>query len=349
MYHFIRSKNLPFSMNDVKSLCANCKICAEIKPRFFNSHQSDHHLIKATRPFERISIDFKGPVDGPRKYILVIVDEHSRFPFAYPCGDMTSATIINCLTDLFCVFGLPEYVHSDRGKSFLSKDLTAFLTAKGIATSRSTPYHPTGNSQCERLNQTLWRSIKLLLATRGLRESRWEAVLPDALHTIRSLLCTATNSTPHDRLFGFARRSMLGQSVPDWLLKGGTVLLRNFTRNKTEPLGIQVELLDANPKYALIRYADGHESTVSTGDLAPYPVGEGEQESAELIEEDKDGLQEEPNQNEGSDTLENSLQESLPKSNGNSSSSSELSDVDVPPPLRRSTRITRRPDRYGYD
>ena len=142
---------------------------------------------------------------------------------------------------------------------------------------------------------------------------------------------------------------MLGQSVPDWLLKGGTVLLRNFTRNKSEPLGIQVELLGANPKYALIRYADGHESTVSTGDLAPYPVGEGEQESAELIEEDKDGLQEEPNQNESSDTLENSLQESLPKSSGNSSSSSELSDVDVPPPLRRSTRITRRPDRYGYD
>ena len=84
---------------------------------------------------------------------------------------------------------------------------------------------------------------------------------------------------------------MLGQSVSEWLLKGGTVLLCNFTRNKSEPLGIHFELLDAKPKYVLIRYADRHESTVSTGDLAPYPVDEGEQELAKLIEEDKDGLQ----------------------------------------------------------
>ena len=243
-------------MEEVKKTCSSCKICADIKPRFYRSVYRNH-LIKATRPWERISIDFKGPVEGPKKYLLVIIDEYSRFPFAFPCRDMSSTTVIECLTDLFCLVGVPEFVHNDRAKSFLSKELTSFLGSKGVATSKSTPYHPTGNAQCERLNQTLWRSVKLLLATRNLPETSWETVLRDALHSIRSLLCTTTNSSPHERFFNFARRSMLGESTPDWLLRGGKVLLRNHVRNKGDPLGIEVELVDANPKYSLVRHESG--------------------------------------------------------------------------------------------
>ena len=38
-------------------------------------------LIQATKPFERISIDYKGPVPSTshNKYLLVIIDEYSRF------------------------------------------------------------------------------------------------------------------------------------------------------------------------------------------------------------------------------------------------------------------------------
>ena len=67
----------------------------------------------------------------------------------------------------------------------------------------------------------------------------------------------------------FPRRSMLGRSLPTWLITPNAVLLRRFVRNKSEPLCDEVELLDANPKTALFRFADGRESTVSVSDLAP--------------------------------------------------------------------------------
>ena len=178
---------------------------------------------------------------------------------------------MNCLTSLFSLVGLPEYIHSDRSMSFLSRGLSEFLMKKGISTSKTTPYHPTGNSQCERTNQTVWKTVKLLLAERKLPESSWELVLPDALHSIRSLLCTSTNSTPHDRFFLFQRRSTNGSSIPDWLFEPGPVLLRRFVRDKSEPLCDKVDLIEANPNYALIRYPDGRESTVSVTDLAPFP------------------------------------------------------------------------------
>ena len=33
--HFARSRNLPFSTEDVKKVCEACKTCAELKPKFF--------------------------------------------------------------------------------------------------------------------------------------------------------------------------------------------------------------------------------------------------------------------------------------------------------------------------
>lgn len=153
-------------------------------------------------------------------------------------------TVIQSLNQIFIVFGMPSYIHSDRGTSFLSKEVREYLTNLGIATSRTTPYHP----QCERYNGIIWKHTLLALASRNLRESQWETVLPEVLHSIRSLLCTATNATPHERLFSYQRRTPSGHSLPTWLSTPGPVLLRRRVRaSKYEPLVDEVELLEANP------------------------------------------------------------------------------------------------------
>jgi len=154
----------------------------------------------------------------------------------------------------------------------MSAELRKFLVSRNVATSRTTPYHPDGNSQCERLNSTLWKTVKLMLHSRGLHEEQWDQVLRDALHAIRSLLCTATNQTPHERFLSFERRSMLGSSLPAWLLTPGKVLLKRYVRSKSDPLVDPVQLLSANHNFAFIRHADGRESSVSTRDLAPCPT-----------------------------------------------------------------------------
>ena len=83
-------------------MTASCKICAEVKPRFYKPPEM--HVIKATKPMEQLSIDFKGP--------------------------------IKCLTQLF-LFGLCSCIHSDRGSAFMSKEFIEFLRGKGIAYSRT--------------------------------------------------------------------------------------------------------------------------------------------------------------------------------------------------------------------
>ena len=269
MLHFVKSRNLPFTTEEVKRSCSDCQICAELKRRFFKKTTAGE-LIKALHPMDRLSIDFKGPLPSSsrNKYLLVIVDEYSRFPFAFPCPDTSSATVMKCSDQIFSLCGFPTFLHSDRGSSFISRELKSYLTEKGISTSNSSPYHPIGNGQVERFNGIIWKSIRLALGNHNIE--KWELVLPEVLHSIRSLLSAATNCTPHERFFNFPRRSSFGSALPSWL-SPGTDLLRRFVRSiKNDGLVDKMELVDVNPTYARIRHPDGRESSVSIQNLAPY-------------------------------------------------------------------------------
>ena len=106
---------------------------------------------------------------------------------------------------------------------------------------------------------------------RKMQLSEWESVLPDALHSIRSLLCTATNETPHDRMFNFSRKSTSGKSIPSWV-KPGPIYVKNHTRKtKYDAPVSSATLLHANPTYAHVRLSSGVETTVSMQDIARKP------------------------------------------------------------------------------
>ena len=126
-------------------------------------------------------VNFLTPiVTSPRgnRFLFVVVDEYSRFPFAFACKDNSASSVVKYLSTLFSLFGFPSYVHSDRGTAFLSRELKDYLHSRGIATSHSTPYHSTGNSQYERFNQTIWKTISLMINLRRVFGGPLELVGP---------------------------------------------------------------------------------------------------------------------------------------------------------------------------
>nr|XP_039262013.1 uncharacterized protein LOC120338143 [Styela clava] len=326
--HFVRVRNLPYSTEDVKRTVLNCRVCREIKPKYYRPEAGT--LVKATQPFERLSIDFKGPLpsNNRNKYFLCVIDEFSRFPFAIPTPDVSTASVIKSLTPLFAVFGMPAYIHTDRGSAFMSCEFKRFLQEKGVSHSRTTPYNPSANGQVE-----------------------------------RSLLCTATNATPHERLFNFARRSTTGYAVPTWLTNSKIVLLkRQIRRNKSDPYVDEVELLDANRHYAHIRYSDGKTSTVSTKHLAPCGDGTsfGSENNGSSSDNQHSQLPVKQADTADSDYVpkishpvinQSEIQEGEEKSNipgdDEKRETSPMKKIDTPAP-RRSTREKRPIDRLHY-
>ena len=160
LFHYVKIKNFPFSFDDVKNVVKACTDCSEVKVKFLKLKDN---LIKAIKPFERISLDFKGPLPttSGNKYMLVIIDEYLRFPFIYACKNLKASTIIEKLTDLFCMFGLPSYVHTDQGSNFMSYEFKSWLHSSGVPTSRIIRCSPRGNGQVERYNGIIWKTIVL--------------------------------------------------------------------------------------------------------------------------------------------------------------------------------------------
>ena len=175
--------------------------------------------------------------------------------------------------------------------------------------------------------------MRLALASAKLPVEQWDSVLPDALHSIRSFLSTATNATPHERFLSFPRKSSQGVSLPSWL-SPGSVLLRKFLRsNKQDDLMEKVELTHVNPIYAYIRYKDGRESTVSLSDLAPFPRNTSniENSTSELINDSK--------------LVESKQSETIEVANIENVNGDMIKPVEE---LRRSTQLRKRPERYGF-
>ena len=168
---------------------------------------------------------------------------------------------------------MPAYTHSDRGSAFMSAECKTFLLDKSIASTRSTSYNSAGNGQVERLNQILWQTIKLELKTHKLLLQHWQELLSDTLHSVRNLICSATNQTPHDRIFIFQRRFTASSSICIGLQPPGLVAIKHHVRSsKFDPLTDEMHLIEANLQNVHVQYPDGKEDTVAFKHLAPKPT-----------------------------------------------------------------------------
>ena len=78
---------------------------------------------------------------------------------------MTSSVAINYHDKLFTLCGTPCVVHSDNGLAFVSSKFRRYLLNRGIASSKFSIYHPSGNGQVEKCVGIVCKAIKLCLKT----------------------------------------------------------------------------------------------------------------------------------------------------------------------------------------
>ena len=170
-WEYIQRHKLAFSLEEVKKCIDSCSTCKECKPRFYKPSVRSS-VVRASKPFERLGIDLVGPKTPSSKsgavHMLTVIDEYSRFPFAFPIKDTSSSSVLACLRNLFSLLGTPAFIHSDRGRQFVSSEFNSFCHENGISHSCTTPYHPSGNGQTERFNGTIWTAICCILHSQQL-------------------------------------------------------------------------------------------------------------------------------------------------------------------------------------
>ena len=75
--------------------------------------------------------------------MLNVVDEFSRFPFAFPYAMTDAKNVINYLNRflpyLFC---MPAFIHFNRFSAFVTQELTNYLFKGGSACNKTSVYNP---------------------------------------------------------------------------------------------------------------------------------------------------------------------------------------------------------------
>uniref|UniRef100_A0A667Y9Z6 Gypsy retrotransposon integrase-like protein 1 n=1 Tax=Myripristis murdjan TaxID=586833 RepID=A0A667Y9Z6_9TELE len=228
----------PGMHQDIKQWCQECERCQVSKDTQPVARAYMGHLL-ASRPNEILAVDFTmlEPSKNGMENVLVMTDVFSKYTQAVPTHDQQASTVAKVLvSEWFCKFGVPGRIHSDQGRNFESHLIQQLCSMYGIQKSRTTPYHPAGNGECERFNRTLHNLLRTLPVT---KKRDWSCYLPQVTFCYNTTAHQSTGESPFFLMFGQDPRLpvdfLLGRvpepepgSIHDWMVEHQTRLHHAF-------------------------------------------------------------------------------------------------------------------------
>ncbi|GKD06643.1 retrovirus-related pol polyprotein from transposon TNT 1-94 [Tanacetum coccineum] len=137
-----------------------------------------------------------------KKYILVIVDDYSRFTWVkfLRSKDETPEFVVKLLKQLQVGLNKTiQFVRTDNGTEFVNKDLTDYYEYVGITHEKTVLRIPQQNGVVERWNHTLVEAARTMLIFSKAPMFLWaEAVATLCYTQNRSLIHTLHNKTPYE-------------------------------------------------------------------------------------------------------------------------------------------------------
>ena len=186
--------------NDIDNKVRHCDRCIRQKTRPVPA--AELVSISSSAPMDLVCIDYLSLEisKGGYENILVITDHFTRYAHAIPTRNQTARTTARVLFEnFFAHYGFPSRLHSDKAQNFESRVIQHLCRVSGIKKTRTTPYHPMGNGQVERFNQTLLRMLGTLESN---QKSDWKSYVLPLVHAYNATKHESTGFSPFYLMFG---------------------------------------------------------------------------------------------------------------------------------------------------
>lgn len=187
---------------DVENHVKRCGPCAEVNdpPKV---PKAPLISVKSGHPLQRVAIDIVGPTprsSSGHEWLLVVSDHFTKFAQAFPVRNTSAVTLAKKVMDEYiCRFGCFENLHSDQGANVDGAVFRGLCDLIEAAKTRTTPYHPQGDGQVERLNKSLVKILSKLVSD---HRRDWADCVPKALLAYNTSVHESTGFTPYRLMFG---------------------------------------------------------------------------------------------------------------------------------------------------
>ena len=184
---------------DVEEWIKNCNRCVQRKSP--TNVRAPLVNIITTQPLE-LSLYFLTleMSKGCFQHLLIITDHFTRYAQAVHCKHMTAKTTAEAFYNNFIVhYGIPQRIHSDQGANFESHLLKELCLILGMDKSRTTSYHPMGNSMWEWFNCTLLDMLGTLSPD---QKKDWKKFVGPLVHAYNCTRHDSTGYSPFFLMFG---------------------------------------------------------------------------------------------------------------------------------------------------
>ena len=175
----LRDYNWPGLRDLVRDYCKTCTTCARSKVPRHLPYGTLKQLPIPERPWNSISMDLieQLPDSGGYTAILVIVDRLTKQSIFIPTHNTLTASELAelFLLHVFSKHGVPTHVTSDRGSEFVSHFFRSLGKALDMRLHFTSGYHPEGDGQTERVNQTLEQYLRIYC---NYQQDNWAKLLP---------------------------------------------------------------------------------------------------------------------------------------------------------------------------
>lgn len=160
-----------------------------------------------SRPWERVHLDYLGPIKGIM--YLIAVDAYSKWVEVFPMKSMNADALEERLREMFSRFGLPEMVVTDNGRSFVSNQIATFLKINGVIHRTSPVAHAQSNGLAENGVKTFKSKIYAEMMDRRNDGKPTTTIISRYLISYRNTIHSATKETPAKRMLGREIRTTL--------------------------------------------------------------------------------------------------------------------------------------------
>ncbi|GJV22453.1 reverse transcriptase domain-containing protein [Tanacetum coccineum] len=190
----------PIIIKEAHTLVRLCEACQKTG-NISKQDKMPLNNIQVCEIFDIWGIDFMGPFLKSYKfeYILVAVDYVSKWAEAQALPTNDARVVITFLKKLFCHFGMPKALISDRGTHFCNKIMERTMKRYGVNHRFSTSYHPQTSGQVENTNRALKRILEKTVKD---NPAIWSRKLDDALWAFCTAYKTLTGTTPYKFIYG---------------------------------------------------------------------------------------------------------------------------------------------------